>query len=120
MNNTNNTNTTANKKIGAIWSRTSTTGNEMLSIQLEFNGNKYNFVAFRNDYKTEDKHPDFVIQLAQKQPTQAPSVQQTSKKTAEQLEAQRNQLRNAKSKAQPITQSRQSVSVPDDNDDTIL
>lgn len=103
MNNTNN-NSGKSKKIGAIWSRTSKAGNEMLSVQVELNGNKYNLVGFRNDYKTDDKHPDFVLQLAEKQPNQTPVVQPTAKKTADQVE---NQKRSIKPKATPLQASQE-------------
>lgn len=45
------------KKIGAIWEH----GN-FLSGEIDMpDGTKLKFVAFKNDYKHTDKHPDFVI-----------------------------------------------------------
>jgi len=45
------------KNVGAIWQRTSKAGKEYLS--MEVNGVKY--IAYKNDYKTEDKHPNWRI-----------------------------------------------------------
>ncbi len=65
-----NTNTEKAKHVGAIWVRTSKSGDKYLSLQVEINGQKYNYVGFKNDYKTEDKHPSYKLFEANQQPGQ--------------------------------------------------
>jgi hypothetical protein len=43
--------------VGAIWKRSTKNGKELLSITIE--GKKY--VAWPNEYKKEDKHPDYKV-----------------------------------------------------------
>jgi uncharacterized protein (DUF736 family) len=46
------------KSVGGAWKRTSKNGNRYLYIKLD-SGEVY--LAFDNDYKEEDKHPDFKL-----------------------------------------------------------
>ena len=46
-----------NESIGGVWVKTTKTGEKYLSIQIDKEGYK----AFKNKYKTEDKHPDFRV-----------------------------------------------------------
>lgn len=68
--------------IGAIWVGTTKGGVEKLTIQVEINGETHRFTAFRNNYKSEDKHPDWRIvppldrQETQKSEAPAPSQQE--------------------------------------------
>lgn len=49
------------KDIGAIWVKSGQYG-DYLSIQIEINGQKHNFVAYPNKYKEAgDKKPDYRI-----------------------------------------------------------
>jgi uncharacterized protein (DUF736 family) len=55
-----NTKTNKRPKVGAVWVRKSQKdGSDYLSIQLELDGKKIDFRGWKNDYKTEDKHPDY-------------------------------------------------------------
>jgi len=47
--------------VGGIWVKTTVKGDKYLSISIELDGKKHNFSAFKNDYKTEKKHPDYRI-----------------------------------------------------------
>ena len=49
------------KDIGGVWIRQTSKGDDMLSIQVEINGTKQNFVAFVNGYKTKSNQPDYKI-----------------------------------------------------------
>jgi uncharacterized protein (DUF736 family) len=44
-------------KVGAIWQNTSEEGNPYFNMDLS--GRK--FVVFPNGYKSEEKHPDFIV-----------------------------------------------------------
>lgn len=49
------------KSIGALWAKTSAKG-DYFTGQIELaDGSKIKIVVFRNNYKTEDKHPDWKI-----------------------------------------------------------
>lgn len=49
-------------KIGALWARESkTNGEEYFSGEITVNDKKISFVAYRNDYKEQENHPDFKI-----------------------------------------------------------
>lgn len=52
------------KSIGALWQKQSQKGT-WFSGNIEVDGKKYQIVAFPNNYKTEDKHPDFRILQAE-------------------------------------------------------
>ena len=50
------------KDIGACWIKQSSTGDEYLSIQVEINGTKHNFTAFKNRfYEQGSKKPFYTI-----------------------------------------------------------
>lgn len=48
-------------EIGALWSKESKAGQKYLSGVVEVNGVKQKIVIFKNNYKQEDKHPDYRI-----------------------------------------------------------
>jgi len=47
-------------QLGALWIKESQKG-PYLTGYIEVNGEKINVVCFKNQYKTEDKHPDWQI-----------------------------------------------------------
>lgn len=49
-----------NKSIGALWEKKSGKGT-WFSGSIETNGEKIQIVVFKNDYKKEEKHPDYKI-----------------------------------------------------------
>lgn len=50
------------EKIGAAWTKVSQKGVKFLSGQIDHNGEKIPFIAFRNTYKEEgSRQPDFII-----------------------------------------------------------
>lgn len=49
------------KSIGGIWAKKSGNGNQYLSLSIEINGVKHNFVAFKNDKGDNDKRPDYAV-----------------------------------------------------------
>lgn len=61
------------KSIGALWAKQSSKG-EYFTGQLELNDEKIKIVVFKNNYKKEDKHPDWKIFLS----TPKPQVQETN------------------------------------------
>ena len=50
-----------NESIGALWSKTSKSGDQFFSGVLEIDGKKHEIVVFSNGYKKEEKHPDWRI-----------------------------------------------------------
>lgn len=46
-------------RVGAAWEGKTKNGKEKLSIHLD--ENKQRFIAFRNSFKTTEKHPDWLI-----------------------------------------------------------
>lgn len=44
---------------GALWEKTTKTGDIYFSGQVEIDGNKYQVAFFKNKYKKEEKHPDW-------------------------------------------------------------
>lgn len=51
-----------NESIGALWINNGK-NTIYLSGQIEIDGKKHNIVVFKNNYKKEDKHPDYKIYL---------------------------------------------------------
>ena len=58
-------------KVGALWKREKN-GKPYLSGQIELNGKKINIFVFKNDHKEQEKHPDFVINSFDVEPTSTP------------------------------------------------
>jgi len=54
------------KDIGAIWIMKSRNGKNYLSMSIEIDGEKRQFVAFKN-HKRKDTHPDYRIFASQPQ-----------------------------------------------------
>lgn len=51
----------ADKSIGALWLNESKAGKKYMSGSIEIDGVKHKVVVFKNDYKEEDKHPDYKV-----------------------------------------------------------
>lgn len=49
------------KNIGALWLKTAKNGSKYMSGVVEINGEKHSIVVFKNNYKEQDKHPDYRI-----------------------------------------------------------
>jgi len=49
------------QSIGALWLNESQSGKKYMSGHVEIDGAKHKIVVFKNDYKEEDKHPDYKI-----------------------------------------------------------
>ncbi len=47
--------------IGALWLRESQKGNKFMSGVIIIDGKKHQIVVFKNNYKQEEKHPDYRI-----------------------------------------------------------
>ena len=61
----------SNQSVGGIWVKEGAKG-RWLSISVEINGVKHNFVGFKNDYKEEgDNKPDYRISLPRPRETAA-------------------------------------------------
>jgi uncharacterized protein (DUF736 family) len=50
-----------NKNSGGIWVKKSAKGQEYLSLTVEINGDKHQFVAFPNDKGDNPNRPDYTI-----------------------------------------------------------
>ena len=55
------------KDCGALWISVSKTGTKYMSGSVEIDGVKTKIVVFKNNYKEEEKHPDYKIYLSQPQ-----------------------------------------------------
>ena len=53
------------KDAGALWLNVSKTGTKHMSGSVEIDGVKTKIVVFKNNYKEEEKHPDYKIYLSQ-------------------------------------------------------
>mgnify|MGYP003290381841 CR=1 FL=1 len=51
-----------NESIGALWIAETKAG-KFMSGEIELDGKKTRIIVFRNNYKTEEKHPDYRIYL---------------------------------------------------------
>ena len=61
-----------NQKIGGVWMKKKANGEPFLSIQIEENGVKKNYTAWKNTYKEPgDKKPDFSVVVNDYVPGQA-------------------------------------------------
>lgn len=60
------------RKIGALWLRSAkNSGNKYMSGVVEMeNDNSIRIVVFKNGYKKEEKHPDYVIYIQEDADTQ--------------------------------------------------
>jgi len=56
----------ANDSIGALWQKSGKKGT-WFSGSIEVEGKKIPLVVFKNDYKKEDKHPDYKIFISDPQ-----------------------------------------------------
>ena len=52
------------KDCGALWLNVSKTGTKYMSGSVEIDGVKTKIVVFKNNYKEEEKHPDYRIFLS--------------------------------------------------------
>lgn len=52
------------KDIGALWEKRTQKGAPFFSGTITVNGETVKFVAFKNGYKKEEKHPDFRLFLS--------------------------------------------------------
>jgi uncharacterized protein (DUF736 family) len=55
------------KSIGALWLNESKKGNKYMSGNVEIQGVKHKIVVFKNNYKDDDKKPDYRIFPSQSQ-----------------------------------------------------
>lgn len=62
------------KSIGAFWLKTAKSGTKYMSGSIEIEGEKHDIVVFKNDYKTEERHPDYKIYLNEKRRQDAPPI----------------------------------------------
>lgn len=51
----------AKNSIGALWLAEAKNGTKYLRGEIELDGEKHKIIVFKNDYKKEDKHPDYRI-----------------------------------------------------------
>jgi uncharacterized protein (DUF736 family) len=78
-------------KIGALWVRKNDKGEQAISGQLELNGERLDIVVFKNTYKTEDKHPTYVIYKSRPK-TAAAAVKPAAKPAAKAPQQDENLL----------------------------
>jgi uncharacterized protein (DUF736 family) len=48
-------------KIGALWMKTTRDNAEYYKGSIEIGGQRHEVVIFRNGYKEQEKHPDFIV-----------------------------------------------------------
>lgn len=53
------------ESMGALWLNESKSGKKYMSGVVEIGDEKHKIVVFKNDYKEEDKHPDYKIYASQ-------------------------------------------------------
>jgi len=56
-----------NRNIGALWTKVDKKGQKFLSGEITVGEKKVGILIFKNNYKEEPKHPDWVIIPAQRQ-----------------------------------------------------
>lgn len=62
------------EKIGALWLGKSDKGtNYMSGVIQDSEGNDIRVIVFKNGYKEEDKHPDYVVYLSKERQTEKPA-----------------------------------------------
>ena len=79
-----------NNKIGALWINEKN-GKKYMSGSVEINGQAIRIVVFKNNYKEQDKHPDYNIMLSQPQQNQQQQNGQQQQNNATQSQQQGNQ-----------------------------
>jgi uncharacterized protein (DUF736 family) len=47
--------------MGALWKKTNKNNKKYLSGYVEIDGKKHPVVIFSNEYKKEEKHPQFIV-----------------------------------------------------------
>lgn len=57
------------RSCGGIWNRTSKAGNNYKYIKIDPDCTHREFVAFPNQYKEEDKHPDYKVYPSENRPS---------------------------------------------------
>lgn len=63
------TKTNSKKDIGAIWVKESKKGDKYLSAVVTINGQKFNIVGFKNNYKEEgSSQPDYRLYESEQKP----------------------------------------------------
>ena len=62
------------KDIGAMWLHTAQSGTKYLSGVIEIDGVKHQIVMFKNNYKEQEKHPDYKIYPSTPKGEQAETV----------------------------------------------
>ena len=65
-------------KCGALWLKTARSGDKFMSGVIEVNGEKVNLLVFKNGYKEESKHPDYVIYESPEHNRETPKGYQAS------------------------------------------
>ena len=55
------------EKIGALWIRKTTKGADYFNGSINIQGKEYKIAIFKNGYKKENKHPDYVVNLLEAQ-----------------------------------------------------
>ena len=58
-------------EIGALWLNESKSGSKYMSGVVEVNGVKQKIIVFKNNYKQEEKHPDYRILKSEPKQQQA-------------------------------------------------
>jgi len=56
-------------KVGALWFKEGKNG-KYLSGMIEINGNKHKIIVQKNNYKKEEKHPDYQISMMEEEQRQ--------------------------------------------------
>jgi hypothetical protein len=65
------------EKLGALWLGKSARGVSYMSGVVTIDGTDHRVVVFKNGFKRESKHPDYVIYASEPQETQAPAAKGT-------------------------------------------
>lgn len=59
--------------VGAIWVKTSKSGNKYISVAVEINGERINLVGFKNNYKQEGSNqPDYRLFFSEEKQSTMP------------------------------------------------
>ena len=74
---------TSMEKLGALWLRESKKGTKYMAGVVEIDGQKTDVLIFKNNYKEEDKHPDYLIYLKEEEQQKKSVLVEVSKKNPE-------------------------------------